>query len=99
MPLPPQCSTSTRTSRQDENDQRTSTMPEPFTRTYQDSFKLKISSLAITIDVPVDLPPPFSDPMASNPGSSLPPADLIHTKLEAFTYPSWERYVIEKAKR
>lgn len=70
----------------------------PFTRTYKDNFKLKISTLPVTIDIPVDLPPLIfgaNERVTRSSLASLPPAGS-HTKLESFTYPSWERYTVQK---
>lgn len=67
----------------------------PFIRTYRDDFKLKISVLPLAIDVPVDLPPPFIG--ANEKVKSPPPASTsVATRLETFSYPSWDRYVIQK---
>ena len=70
--------------------------PLPFSRTYQDNFKLKISILPLTIDVPTELPPPFigADEKVKRPAASL--LTNVPTRLETFSYPSWERYVIQK---
>lgn len=72
--------------------------PELFKRTYQDDFKLRISTLPVTIDIPVDLPPPFVTSKDKGKRLAVPYTTSIHTKLESFAYPSWERYVIEKHK-
>ncbi|KAI0091275.1 hypothetical protein BDY19DRAFT_934903 [Irpex rosettiformis] len=69
-----------------------------FTRSYKDDFKLKISSLPITIDIPVNLPPLVlgqNDRVTRSSLASLPPPNS-HTKLESFLYPSWERYMVQK---
>ncbi|GJE85642.1 TPR repeat-containing protein [Phanerochaete sordida] len=67
----------------------------PFTRTYRDNFKLKISMLPLAIDVPVELPPPF---IGANEKIKRPvlPSTSVPTRLETFSYPSWDRYVIQK---
>ncbi|KAI0342741.1 hypothetical protein BDW22DRAFT_1357239 [Trametopsis cervina] len=72
--------------------------PFPFSRTYKDDFKLKISFLPITIDIPVNLPPLVvgqNDRVTRSSLASLPPTNS-HTKLESFSYPSWERYAVQK---
>lgn len=68
----------------------------PFERTYMDDFKLKISTLPLTIDVPTELPPPFMGPNEKV-KRPIPPCSAVATRLETFSYPSWERYVIRKA--
>ncbi|KAI0696452.1 hypothetical protein BC835DRAFT_1414283 [Cytidiella melzeri] len=81
---------------------RDSPSPNPdsfaFTRTYKDDFKLKVSSLPVTIDIPVNLPPLAvgqNDRVTRSSLASLPPTNS-HTKLESFQYPSWERYMVQK---
>ncbi|KAI0766787.1 hypothetical protein BC629DRAFT_1583643 [Irpex lacteus] len=72
-----------------------------FTRSYKDDFKLKISSLPITIDIPVNLPPLVlgqNDRVTRSSLAALPPPNS-HTKLESFSYPSWERYMVQKVSK
>lgn len=78
--------------------QKLASKPDAFARTYQDDYKLKITCLPITIDVPIDLPPPFFSAEDKNPQQATPKLDSVRTKLETFSYPSWERYMIEKIK-
>lgn len=69
----------------------------PFGRTYRDDFKLKITSLPLTIDVPVGLPPPFVDSHERAKLPIPPSPTSVPTRLKTFSYPSWERYVVQKA--
>jgi RNA polymerase II-associated protein 3 len=71
---------------------------DQFTRTYKDDIKLKISFLPMTIDIPVNLPRLVLGPngkVTRSSLASLPPPDS-HTKIESFSYPSWERYMVQK---
>lgn len=68
----------------------------PFAKTYRDDFRLKISSLPLTIDVPVDLPPPFIGSHEKVRRAAPPPPTSVPTRIETFSYPNWERYVIQK---
>lgn len=68
----------------------------PFVATYRDDFKLKINSLPLTIDVPIDLPPPFIGSNEKLQRPTPPPPTSVSTRLETLSYPNWERYVIQK---
>ncbi|EKM57876.1 uncharacterized protein PHACADRAFT_158921 [Phanerochaete carnosa HHB-10118-sp] len=67
----------------------------PFTRTYRDDFTFKISMLPLAIDVPVELPPPFIG-SKEKVKRRAPPSASVPTRLETFSYPSWDRYVVQK---
>jgi RNA polymerase II-associated protein 3 len=71
--------------------------PLPFVRTYRDDYKLKISPLPLTIDVPIELSPAFIGSHEKTKHPMAPPPTSGPTRLETFSYPSWERYVIQKA--
>lgn len=73
--------------------------PLPFARTFMDDRKLKISTLPMTIDVPIDLPsleplPKSGKDKGKRP--SIPPLSSIRTQPETFIYPSWERYAVKR---
>ena len=66
-----------------------------------DDRKLKIASLPLTIDVPVDMPPLESQTKGKDKGKrpSLPPLSSIRTHPETFSYPSWDRYSVSRVSK
>lgn len=77
----------------------TSTKTLPFSQSFTDDRKLKISGLAMTIDVPIELPSLDVVSKGKNKGKrpTLPLLSSIRTQPETFVYPSWERYVVKRA--
>ncbi|OSC96315.1 hypothetical protein PYCCODRAFT_1441133 [Trametes coccinea BRFM310] len=72
--------------------------PLPFPLAKTDSRKLKISSIPITVDIPVD----FLEEAAAAEGKAKahpppPPSSYSgRTVSQTFSYPSWERYMVQK---
>ncbi|CDO75122.1 hypothetical protein BN946_scf185010.g47 [Trametes cinnabarina] len=72
--------------------------PLPFPRAKTDSRKLKISSIPITVDIPID----FLEEAAAADGKAKahpppPPSSYSgRTVSQTFSYPSWERYMVQK---
>ncbi|GBE88416.1 hypothetical protein SCP_1302310 [Sparassis crispa] len=62
--------------------------PLPFPRTDVDNRKLKIFTLPLTVDIPIDFIPFLNAKMAP-----LSSSKLI---TESFVYPNWERYVVQR---
>ncbi|CCM04222.1 uncharacterized protein FIBRA_06389 [Fibroporia radiculosa] len=79
----------------------------PFPRTDYDNYRLKISPLPLTIDIPVDLPyfshlgdsggkEKSGKPVKPENSDKPTSPSSLKTRPETFTYPSWERYVVRK---
>ncbi|KAI9001467.1 hypothetical protein BD414DRAFT_432056 [Trametes punicea] len=71
--------------------------PLPFPRDLADSRKLKISSIAITVDIPVDFLS-IDDNGVDDNGKTHPPPPTYSdsTVSQTFSYPCWERYMVER---
>ncbi|KAI0763339.1 hypothetical protein BD413DRAFT_212428 [Trametes elegans] len=72
--------------------------PLPFVRSKTDDRKLKISALPITVDIPVDFPF-FTGSGGVENKSTTPPSSSSFsgkTVAQTFSYPSWERYMVQK---
>ncbi|KAI0656427.1 hypothetical protein C8Q70DRAFT_1056661 [Cubamyces menziesii] len=71
--------------------------PLPFPRGATDGRKLKISSIPITVDIPVDFPFFEADDKGKAGPSPPPPSSYSgKTVSQTFSYPSWERYMVQK---
>ena len=71
--------------------------PLPFPRSPTDDRKLKISTIPITVEIPVDLPlfaPAAGASSASHKMGAEPPPG--RTVKQTFSYPTWERYLVKK---
>ncbi|KAI0833808.1 hypothetical protein BC628DRAFT_1345478 [Trametes gibbosa] len=71
--------------------------PLPFPRSTMDSRKLKISSLPVTIEVPAACPL-FTNEDGKGNTNTMPPQSAFagRTVPHTFTYPCWERYMVQK---
>ncbi|KAH9847836.1 hypothetical protein C2E23DRAFT_871556 [Lenzites betulinus] len=69
----------------------------PFARSAMDSRKLKISSLPVTIEIPAGYPL-FTNEDGKENTNKMPPQSAFdgHTVPHTFTYPCWERYMVQK---
>ncbi|KAI0353666.1 hypothetical protein OH77DRAFT_576998 [Trametes cingulata] len=72
--------------------------PLPFPPGPADGRKLKISSIPITVDIPVDFPFFTSDGGVENKSTAAPPPSAFSGKTvsQTFSYPCWERYMVQK---
>ncbi|OJT15100.1 RNA polymerase II-associated protein 3 [Trametes pubescens] len=71
--------------------------PLPFPRTKTDDRKLKVSSIPITVDIPDNLPF-FSSDSGVESKNKRPPSSSFsgYTIPQTFSYPCWERYMVQK---
>lgn len=74
--------------------------PLPFPRSQTDDRKLKISSIPITVEIPEELDLPFftttngvPDKTQARPPKRQEPVRMIN---QAFSYPCWERYMVQR---
>ncbi|KAI0373616.1 hypothetical protein BV20DRAFT_749220 [Pilatotrama ljubarskyi] len=72
--------------------------PLPFPPGPTDGRKLKISSIPITVDVPVEFPFFSSEGGVENKRNAIPPPSALsgRTVPQTFSYPCWERYMVQK---
>lgn len=70
--------------------------PLPFARSATDDRKLKISSIPVTVDIPVEfltVPTTGPDKGKGAPGEGQASGRMIS---QTFAYPCWERYMVQR---